>query len=268
MSGKTKPNQPDSELIAERDRRISDMRPIAKPATAVGSAGERLSLNDPHAQLKMFEAIALGLAHEFNNAVAPLAFIEASCPDPEVQLTACVVLDRVKELAAEITYLARKPKNDFCHWYDASEVIRQAVITCLKHHDIEAHLAIMPSVMIAIEQAQLVRIIQNIVRNALQAMDYSGRLNVTALTIRPNDAPAFVRISIIDSGCGIPPENLNRIFDLHFTTKSNGTGIGLAYVKYLVECYGGSISATSTLGTGSIFRLIFPTVQPPKDETA
>jgi signal transduction histidine kinase len=70
----------------------------------------------------------------------------------------------------------------------------------------------------------------------------------------------WVEITFADNGCGISPDHMSRIFDAFFSTKSTkGTGLGLATCKRIVEMYGGTISANSTLGIGTRFTILLPT---------
>jgi two-component system NtrC family sensor kinase len=79
---------------------------------------------------------------------------------------------------------------------------------------------------------------------------------------------AMVEISIIDTGCGIPENNLKRIFDPFFTSKEvgKGTGLGLSVSHGIVKAHGGAIEVESTVGKGSTFRIYLP-VEPPAGDT-
>lgn len=68
----------------------------------------------------------------------------------------------------------------------------------------------------------------------------------------------MVKITVSDNGKGISEENIPRIFEPKFTTKSSGMGLGLAMVKNIVETYSGTITFTSQKGRGTIFTVIFP----------
>ncbi|MBN1319072.1 MAG: PAS domain S-box protein [Anaerolineales bacterium] len=103
---------------------------------------------------------------------------------------------------------------------------------------------------------QLIQILGNLVRNAIQAMKDGGRLVVSTAI----DQPEWVVVSVADTGEGIPEQNCEKIFDPLFTTKAKGIGLGLAIVKTLVERHGGAISVKSKLGEGSTFTVRLPLV--------
>jgi signal transduction histidine kinase len=94
----------------------------------------------------------------------------------------------------------------------------------------------------------------NLAINACQAMPHGGQLR---LACAPK-AGHRVEIRVQDSGVGIPPEHLGRIFDLYFTTKDHGTGIGLSMVYRIVQMHDGEIEVQSTPGRGTTFTLTLP----------
>lgn len=109
--------------------------------------------------------------------------------------------------------------------------------------------------VVMLEQALL-----NLCLNAIQAMEGAGRIEV-----RCASTESAVHIEVHDSGPGIPPEVLPRIFELHFTTRreEGGTGLGLAMVREGLERDGGRIGVESTLGRGTCFRITLPREAPP-----
>jgi signal transduction histidine kinase len=98
----------------------------------------------------------------------------------------------------------------------------------------------------------------NLARNALQAMPGGGRLQLSCTTAR--DGRVEIRVS--DTGVGIAPEDLPRIFDLYFTTKESGTGIGLSLVYRTVQMHSGDIDVESTPGKGTAFIIKLPRAHP------
>ena len=94
----------------------------------------------------------------------------------------------------------------------------------------------------------------NLAINACQAMPNGGSLRlVCAVGLRKQ-----VEVRIEDTGSGIAPENLERIFDLYFTTKHHGTGIGLSMVYRIIQLHDGEIEVRSTVGHGTTFRILLP----------
>jgi signal transduction histidine kinase len=93
----------------------------------------------------------------------------------------------------------------------------------------------------------------NVVMNAIEAMQSGGRL-----TLRTEEDSGEHMILISDNGPGIPPEIQGKIFNLYFSTKETGTGMGLAMAFRVVQLHGGTIEFTSEIGKGTLFRLRFP----------
>ena len=104
------------------------------------------------------------------------------------------------------------------------------------------------------DQGMLMQAVLNLAINALQAMPDGGSLR---LYCRPSSRRR-VALSVEDTGIGIPPENLPRIFDLYFTTKEKGSGIGLSMVFRIVQLHDGEVEVQSTPGGGTKFTLFFP----------
>jgi signal transduction histidine kinase len=104
------------------------------------------------------------------------------------------------------------------------------------------------------DQGMLTQAVLNLAINALQAMPDGGTLRIGCRQI----GGRRVELVVEDTGVGIPPEYLPRVFDLYFTTKENGSGIGLSMVFRIVQLHDGEIEAQSTPGAGTTFRLKFP----------
>ena len=100
---------------------------------------------------------------------------------------------------------------------------------------------------------QLKQAFYNLARNAMQAMPAGGRL-----TIRCSADDNFVMLSVSDSGCGIKPENMQKIFRPFFTTKNAGTGLGLMIVERIVREHGGSLAVDSRENAGTTFTISLP----------
>src|SRR5208283_3863704 len=115
------------------------------------------------------------------------------------------------------------------------------------------------------DQGQLGQVVQNLVINAVQAMPEGGSIRIKATNetvgldpkrpVRPGD---YVHISVADSGTGVRPEHLGRIFDPYFTTKQHGSGLGLTTVYSIIHKHQGHIRVESELGHGTTFHFWLP----------
>jgi signal transduction histidine kinase len=94
----------------------------------------------------------------------------------------------------------------------------------------------------------------NLAMNACQAMPTGGSLR---LSCAPGSRDR-VEVRVEDTGVGIPPEHLGKIFDLYFTTRDHGTGIGLSMVYRIIQLHDGEIEVQSTPGRGTTFRVLLP----------
>ena len=129
----------------------------------------------------------------------------------------------------------------------------QGLVKSVKTENIEITIDFEENPLLEIDETSIKRVFQNILTNAIQAMPEGGRLTIKGVT--ENDS---LRISFIDTGVGIPPENLEKLFIPLFTTKSKGTGFGLPVCKRFVESHGGEICVESKEGKGSTFTVILP----------
>jgi two-component system NtrC family sensor kinase len=112
------------------------------------------------------------------------------------------------------------------------------------------------------DRNQMQSVIMNMIINAFDATEPGGRVEVsTDLTVAASGAKQKgIEITILDTGCGIPPENLDTLFDPFFTTKEvgDGTGLGLSVSYGIVERHGGTIRVRSEVGRGSSFTVWLP----------
>jgi signal transduction histidine kinase len=112
----------------------------------------------------------------------------------------------------------------------------------------------LPNVMA--DRVQLQQVLMNLLLNGIEAMkDMGGELTVTSK--RTEDGQLL--ISVIDSGIGLPVEESERIFEAFFTTKPQGTGMGLSISRTIVESHGGRLWASTNTGRGATFHFSLPT---------
>lgn len=176
--------------------------------------------------------------------------IRAECEQLEQLLTHFLQFSRGLELSLEPL--------------DLSEVVREFIPFQLPQAlaqgvEISPHLASgLPLVML--DRAQFRRVLLNLTLNALQAMPAGGILEFQ--TFQEHEHVVLV---VIDSGQGIAEKNRERIFDLFFSTKPGGSGLGLPTVRKIIEAHGGRIECESEPNRGTRFRIKLPlaTPQPP-----
>ena len=135
-----------------------------------------------------------------------------------------------------------------------SELIGQTLLRFPLPVNINVTLAIpsgLPQVFV--DPRQMVQVFGNLTMNACQAMEEGGQLDITAVV-----RDEFIAIAIKDTGIGIPPENIDKLFEPLFTTKPKGIGLGLAVCRKLIESNGGRIGVVSEVGLGSTFTVFLP----------
>ena len=117
------------------------------------------------------------------------------------------------------------------------------------------------------DRVQLQQVLLNLVMNAIQAMSgVSDRARQLAITTR-NTEPDQVELTVQDSGTGLAPEVMARIFYAFYTTKSSGMGMGLAICRSIVERHGGRLWAVNNEGPGASFHFVLPKYQEEKQNT-
>ena len=113
-----------------------------------------------------------------------------------------------------------------------------------------------------LDYAQIEQVLLALLSNAVEAMPRGGGITISG---RLADDGQHVHLDVVDTGPGIAPDYLGRVFTLFFTTKSSGTGLGLAVAKKIVERHGGTIAVESALGKGTRFTIELPLAHPPSD---
>ncbi len=222
--------------------------------------------------------LAAGIAHELNNPLTGVLtfshLLRKKMPDgsPDAE-DMDLVIQETKRCAAIIRRLLdfareKKPEKKFS---DLNRVIEETerIIGRPAHlRDIEIRKELDPALPQAwVDADQIKQVVMNMLVNAQQAIEKRGTITVrTRIAPEPKRADPLtepvrmVEITIMDTGCGIPEKNLQRIFDPFFTSKEvgRGTGLGLSVSHGIVRAHGGLIEVESTVGQGTTFRVYLP----------
>jgi signal transduction histidine kinase len=111
-----------------------------------------------------------------------------------------------------------------------------------------------PPPVVHMDPAHLEQVLLNLVKNAHRAMPEGGTMTIGL----SNHEAGRVCIAVADTGCGIAPEHLERIFEPFYSTRPGGSGLGLAITRQIVEAAGGCIRVESRIGQGSRFEVLLP----------
>ncbi|MBI4510993.1 MAG: hypothetical protein HY698_15270 [Deltaproteobacteria bacterium] len=165
-------------------------------------------------------------------------------------------LERIRTIINELRTLARR--DDEISPLDVRTVVEAALrLSRAQLRHVEVRISLAPVEMVHGSAARLGQVFLNLIMNASQALAHVGG---AVLDIRTEVLGDHVAITVEDNGPGIAAEHLPHVFDLYFTTKTQGegTGLGLAIAHDIVSGHGGRIEAESSAGHGATFRVLLP----------
>ncbi len=254
------------------------------PARMVGTCQDvtdsRRAQKGAFARLKLetIGTLASGIAHDFNNllggvlAQADLALMELATgahPEEELKRIRNVAIQGAGIVRQLMIYAGKESEDP--ELIDVSQIVREMgdllKVSVSKHVTLETDLGReLPAVRA--NPAQLRQILINLITNASEAMgDRDGVIRLTTRRVTVSGAAAisknvtegdYVQLEVSDTGCGMPPEFCDRVFDPFFTTRSAGRGLGLAVVQGIVRKLLGAVEVTSEPGKGTTFQVSLP----------
>lgn len=252
----------------------------------------QMRLEDRLRQAQKMEALATlagGIAHDFNNILsAMIGFSELTLYDLPAGSAAAGKI-------AQVLTAGRRAKNLVGHILAFSRQTEQEPIPLALHLIVKEALSLLrstlpttieiredaaPAGIVLGDPTQMHQVIMNLCTNAYHAMREKGGVlgvNLKKVTVDSRlenaqpDLPAgnYVRLTVSDTGYGMPPEVTSRIFEPYFTTKAEGegTGLGLAVVHGIVKSHRGTINVYSEPGKGTVFHVYLPQIErAPKDQ--
>ena len=226
-------------------------------------------------KLESLGVLAGGIAHDFNNILTGIVgnlSIARLHIDPSHKIVKRLELCekaamQASELTRQLLSFARggEPVKKLIN---PAPLIRETVSFALRGANISSIIDIQDNLWsLEVDESQLNQVLNNLLLNASQAMAAGGEVavraaNETLLHDNPHQLPPgdYIRIAVEDRGCGIPQENLVRIFDPYFTSKAKGSGLGLASVYSIVKRHGGAVEVSSTMGVGTSFTIRLPAI--------
>lgn len=230
------------------------------------TGGELLAATQRAEQAERMAALgrlAAGLAHEIRNPLGSIAgsvqLLRSGKGLDEEERQLCEIIqreaNRLNDLVTDMVDLS-KPRKPLLGSVDAATVAREVVALAGKSGRAVSDVAVQfstdgkPAVVLA-DSAQLRQLVWNLVRNAVQASEAGEAVRVSVTT-----EPDGVTLAVEDQGVGIDEAQMPRLFDAFFTTRSQGSGVGLAVVKRIADEHGFLIHVRSEAGRGASFRVL------------
>ncbi|PKL18479.1 MAG: hypothetical protein CVV49_05850 [Spirochaetae bacterium HGW-Spirochaetae-5] len=234
-------------------------------------------------KLESIGILAGGIAHDFNNLLTGISgnisIMKNQVVIPEGFTETLLNIEKAVDRAAALTkqlLTFAKGGEPILSTSSLSDIINESAKFIIKNPDIKCELDIEDNLKpVLIDSNQISQAINNLLINSIQAMDASGTIKIEARNIEelPPEIPfktgSYVMLKISDTGCGISRKNVNKIFDPFYSTKSNGTGLGLTSTYSIIKKHRGYIEVTSEENKGTTFNIYLKSVntQIQKDET-
>jgi signal transduction histidine kinase len=213
-----------------------------------------------------------GVAHEVKNPINAIVLHlqllqnKLKQPDPDTRRHMDIIdteihrLDRVVQILVDFT----RPRDLHLEEFDLRRILDDVAMLAgpdAAQHGVTIHRQLpAQAVLVRVDIDLIKQAMLNVMLNGLQAMPQGGVLTISA---KPEEG--FVVTEISDQGGGIPPEVQDKIFELYFTTKKEGSGIGLAQTYQILQWHYGSVDFESKTGEGTTFRLRLPLVASPAE---
>jgi PAS domain S-box-containing protein len=237
---------------------------------------ERMRLEQEFYRAQKLESVGVlagGIAHDFNNLLTGImgniSLAQLGLPPEgtaaETLADAEKAALQARELTQQLLTFSRGGKP-IKQTLAVGGLLANAAQFTVRGSNVRTELTVAPDLWtVEADQGQIGQVFHNLILNACQSMPGGGTVRLAAanLSVAEGDEAAvpagnYVRVTVEDRGPGIPAENLMKIFDPFFSTKTGGTGLGLAVVYSVVKKHGGHVEVASTPGEGATFRVLLP----------
>jgi PAS domain S-box-containing protein len=210
-------------------------------------------------KLSLIGELAAGIAHEIRNPLTTLkGFIDILQPEINSKYAAVMKseLERINTIVNEFLLLAKPKKINIKA--NRIENILNNVIFMLEPQSHLKNIQIIANIndhghLVNCDENQLKQVFINIIKNAMEAMADGGKIYIEATMINEH-----ISIKVQDEGCGIPEEKLQKLGNPFYTTKTEGTGLGLLVTNKIIENHNGQISIQSEVNKGTLVEILLP----------
>ncbi len=212
-------------------------------------------------KLAVVGQLAAGIVHEIRNPLTVikgfLRFSENGHFKSDYVVIMNKEIERIETIIQEFLILAR-PQAMNLHWYDVNQLLTDA-LTPLQSFILQNNVAVemhisSPLPLIQCEEMQLRQAFMNVLKNAIEALPLGGHLTITAKVMNEDK----IHVLIADDGCGMDEQQLKNLGTPFYTTKQNGTGLGLTVSQKIAELHHGTLHMRSDVGRGTTVEFIFP----------
>ena len=241
---------------------------IVRDVTARKRAQAALTESEARNQkLESLGVLAGGIAHDFNNILtSALGFLGLAIRRAKEHADAGEPLGKAQRALLRAQKLTQqllsfsKGGAPVTRIMDLKQVISESVEFALRGANVQANLTMADELWpVEADEGQLGQVLHNLVLNAQQAMPDGGVVRVSARNLPPaGDLGPRVGVAVEDDGAGIPPDILPHIFDPYFTTKREGSGLGLSTAYRIIQAHGGQLAATARETVGTRFLVTLP----------
>ncbi|MEA1969064.1 MAG: PAS domain S-box protein [Thermodesulfobacteriota bacterium] len=225
-------------------------------------------------KLESVGVLAGGIAHDFNNILAAILgninlaeiYIEKKNKAHPLLKKAEKASIRAKDLTQQLLTFS-KGGDPVRETASITQVITDSADFVIHGSNVRCRYAIPEDLwLVDIDTGQMSQVIQNLVINACHAMPEGGEINISCVNIADSTRETglnlpgekHIKITIADNGCGIPEKYLDKIFDPYFSTRQEGSGLGLAVTHSIINKHDGHIFVRSKSGKGTIFTIYLP----------
>ena len=214
--------------------------------------------------------LSAGIAHEIRNPLAAISGSvqliangnSVSVDDKKLLEITLRETDRLNKLIKDFLAYARpvQPTKVPVRVKNFLADIQPLLSADHRFEKVRINYTVSEDLKISVDVDQFKQVFWNLLVNAAESMQNGGCINIDIIPYADFDTfnKDFVKIVVSDNGCGMDSEHVNRLFEPFYTTKSDGTGLGLATVYRIVEAHDGKIQVSSIKGTGTVFTIFLP----------